>query len=208
MRYKLRENGKVIFYHHAEFVDAPVTPDRANKAPVEVRGAGAPDSEALLVRQAFQGMGYFGWPDAAGAAGRAHIAGKAEPHGIAGKHFIPLAGPNHGDYLAGRVFHLSRHRATAGTGTALDTGEDMLAAGGCLNLIQKSSHTYFHVTRKLILRQIDGKKSQPSYLRWFPLHPFLVLKSRITKRQTAVNFVVFWDFNQLWNGFIPLTGLH
>jgi hypothetical protein len=154
MRYQFRENGKVILHHHAEFVYPPVTLNRVNEAPVKGWRAGSPDPEAMLSRQAFQGMGYFRRLDTAGAAGGAHIAGEAEPHGITGENLVPHSSSDHGNYLPWRVFHGTRHRATTGTGTTLDAGKDMLTTGCRLDLIQETRHIHINVTTKPIIGQI------------------------------------------------------
>ena len=65
------------------------------------------------------------------------------PHRGAGQYFVAHSRPYQGNHLTWRVFHLSGGGAGARTDPALDTGLDMLTAGGSGNLINKAGHRLY-----------------------------------------------------------------
>ena len=54
------------------------------------------------------------------AAGRAEVAGDARPHRVGGQHALALAGVDHGEQRAGRIFHVGAAGAGAAATSALE----------------------------------------------------------------------------------------
>jgi len=94
---------------------------------------------------------------APGAPHRAHIAGQAIPHGVAGQDLFLHTGTRHSDEFRRRVLHLIGIGAGSSAGAALDTYLDAFAAGNRAYLINECTGFCFryHITSPLPFRTLN-----------------------------------------------------
>jgi len=140
---------QVIPEHHAKFMDSPITSNRADEAPIHGWSTCPPDTEALLIRQPFQGMSYLGWLDIPGAAHSTQIAGETVPHRGAGQNFIPHSSTDQSNNLSRWVLHLAGSGTGAGANPALDTTAYLLTARYGCHFIYKAHNGKTHISMNL-----------------------------------------------------------